>query len=692
MVFKVPKPVSRKVMSSKKSKIKVLSKKPLNREYDELSPALKKHPTPDDRNNSLINEMKFKSTPLTKQVISGFGKSSATQNQMKGDFGKINLKSIAGCKRKSEQVLVSHEIKRLKMDCLATARCQEILTKLIKHDQSALFLTPVEPDKWGINDYFDIIKKPMDLGTINKKLRQKTFRGVEEFEADVRLTFSNAMRYNPPGNWVHEYAKQFNNFFDRLWLPVKMKIFREHKDVEERDPGRSQDNNQEKSIDDVKNTSFKSQVGQLSEETMPGKEKGFKDPNVPAERQKLGDHTDVEHKDVKERDPGCRQDSYQNKNIGDVRKTWFSFHDDQLSEETMPVKEKASKALRVSAEGQTLSDRNNVEHKDVKERDPGCSQDSYRNKNLGNARKTWFSLNDDQLSEETMPVKAKASKALKVSAEGQKLSDPNDVEHKDVNERDSGCSQTKNVCSVKDKRFSSHDGLLSKSAMTEKEKGSKNLKMSAERQQRSDHKDVNTGKPDDSLISADKERTFSGSAATTANRLETPIEAELPSSKDLRIAQLKHRYAKIILKAKNKTLLEQVGVNNAANADAKTILKKSQHEGKAITDAQIRAAQLKADSELKRQRQLAREADRIAIAKMEQSVEFEDNFQVLKDLEALVGGSLVVMHDDGRSLSTMWSEKEVMKLRSPLERLGLFIKEEYIRHDYDEELEEGEVS
>lgn len=77
---------------------------------------------------------------------------------------------------------------------------------------------------------------------------------------------------------------------------------------------------------------------------------------------------------------------------------------------------------------------------------------------------------------------------------------------------------------------------------------------------------------------------------------------------------------------------------------------------------------------------------------MEQSVEFEDNFQVLKDLEALVGGSLVVMHDDGRSLSTMWSEKEVMKLRSPLERLGLFIKEEYIRHDYDEELEEGEVS
>ncbi|XP_057537457.1 transcription factor GTE9-like isoform X2 [Amaranthus tricolor] len=563
-VFEVPKPVSGKVMSSEKPKIKVLAKKPLNKEYDEFSPALKNNlPATDDRNNSLINERKFKSTPVTKQVISGFGKSSATQNQMKGDFGKIKHNCIAGCKRKSEQVLVSHEIKRLKMDCLATARCQEILTKLIKHDQSALFLAPVEPDKWGIKDYFDIIKKPMDLGTINKKLRQKSFGGVEEFEADVRLTFSNAMKYNPPGNWVHEYAKQFNKFFDRLWMPVKMKMSREHKDVEERDPGCSQDSNQGKSVYDVKNTWFKSHVGQLSEETMPGKEKVSKDSNVSAERQKLRDHKVVEHKDIKETDPGYRQDSYRNKNLGDVRKTWFSFHDDQLSEETMPVEEKASKALKVSAEGQKLSDRNDVEHKGVKERDSGCSHDYH---------------------------------------------------------------QTKNVYSVVDKYSSSHDRHMSKSAMTGKEKGSKNLKMSAEKQKHSDHKDVNNGKPDDSSSSVDKERTFSGSAATTANRLETLREAELPSSEDLRIARLKNRFAKIILKAQNNTLLEQVGENNGAKADAanwhqrKTILEKSQHEGKSRTDAQIRAAQLKADSELKRQRQLAREADRIAIGKVKSNI------------------------------------------------------------------------
>lgn len=28
------------------------------------------------------------------------------------------------------------------------------------------FHTPVDPKKYGINDYFDIVKKPMDFGTI----------------------------------------------------------------------------------------------------------------------------------------------------------------------------------------------------------------------------------------------------------------------------------------------------------------------------------------------------------------------------------------------------------------------------------------------------------------------------------------------------------------------------------------------
>jgi hypothetical protein len=28
------------------------------------------------------------------------------------------------------------------------------------------FTTPVDPKKYGIDDYFDIVKKPMDFGTV----------------------------------------------------------------------------------------------------------------------------------------------------------------------------------------------------------------------------------------------------------------------------------------------------------------------------------------------------------------------------------------------------------------------------------------------------------------------------------------------------------------------------------------------
>ena len=38
--------------------------------------------------------------------------------------------------------------------------------------------------------WFDF--EPMDLGTIKSKLEKNVYSGVEEFAADIRLTFSNA--------------------------------------------------------------------------------------------------------------------------------------------------------------------------------------------------------------------------------------------------------------------------------------------------------------------------------------------------------------------------------------------------------------------------------------------------------------------------------------------------------------------
>ncbi|CAK7268226.1 hypothetical protein SEPCBS119000_002950 [Sporothrix epigloea] len=57
------------------------------------------------------------------------------------------------------------------------------------------FREPVDPSSEGIPDYFDIIKRPMDLGTIKANLDEHLYESPEEFHADMRQIFSNVYAY-----------------------------------------------------------------------------------------------------------------------------------------------------------------------------------------------------------------------------------------------------------------------------------------------------------------------------------------------------------------------------------------------------------------------------------------------------------------------------------------------------------------
>ena len=47
-----------------------------------------------------------------------------------------------------------------------------------------------------VPDYLELVKTPMDLGTIRDKLKNLEYPDVESFVADVRLVFSNSDKYN----------------------------------------------------------------------------------------------------------------------------------------------------------------------------------------------------------------------------------------------------------------------------------------------------------------------------------------------------------------------------------------------------------------------------------------------------------------------------------------------------------------
>ena len=107
-------------------------------------------------------------------------------------------------------------------------KCMEVLKELQTHEHGWVFASPVNPVELGLNDYFDIIKKPMDLGTIQKNLEAGSYHSFDDFKSDVRLTFENAMKYNEEKTVVHEMAKQLKKKFEQDYKKLMKAMDKEH--------------------------------------------------------------------------------------------------------------------------------------------------------------------------------------------------------------------------------------------------------------------------------------------------------------------------------------------------------------------------------------------------------------------------------------------------------------------------------
>jgi hypothetical protein len=76
------------------------------------------------------------------------------------------------------------------------------------------FLQPVDPLALGIPDYFNVIKNPMDISTIDKRLQSRSYSTVQDYIADVRLMLNNCFTYNPVGHPVYAMGKSVEKVFE----------------------------------------------------------------------------------------------------------------------------------------------------------------------------------------------------------------------------------------------------------------------------------------------------------------------------------------------------------------------------------------------------------------------------------------------------------------------------------------------
>jgi Bromodomain extra-terminal - transcription regulation/Bromodomain len=106
----------------------------------------------------------------------------------------------------------------------AMSKCSQILQFMREKDaeMGGFFSEPVDPVALGIPTYHQIIKEPMDLRTIHRRMEAESIGTPDEFARLCRLVFENAMNFNiDPAHSVHQAARSLLVLFNQKFRDVE---------------------------------------------------------------------------------------------------------------------------------------------------------------------------------------------------------------------------------------------------------------------------------------------------------------------------------------------------------------------------------------------------------------------------------------------------------------------------------------
>lgn len=91
-----------------------------------------------------------------------------------------------------------------------------LLNDLQNHQAAWPFAQPVNKD--DVADYYDVIKEPMDLSTMEEKHERDLYPTPEDFLKDAKLIFNNCRQYNSE---TTPYAKSANRLEKFMWQQIR---------------------------------------------------------------------------------------------------------------------------------------------------------------------------------------------------------------------------------------------------------------------------------------------------------------------------------------------------------------------------------------------------------------------------------------------------------------------------------------
>ncbi len=107
--------------------------------------------------------------------------------------------------------------------------------------------------KLDLPTYPKVVKKPMDLSTMKRKLDNHEYPSTEKFYEDFKLMIRNCFNFNPAGTPVNQAGIELQRFFDERWKNLPSATAR---DVSDDDDEEEEDDSDEERARKFPNTFF----------------------------------------------------------------------------------------------------------------------------------------------------------------------------------------------------------------------------------------------------------------------------------------------------------------------------------------------------------------------------------------------------------------------------------------------------
>lgn len=103
----------------------------------------------------------------------------------------------------------------------AFKKMMKLVNSLLQRQDCVPFREPVDWRGLELYDYPKIIKKLMDLGTVKRKLDRGQYKTPHDCAVDIRLIWTNCMKYNADGSDFWLLAKSLSRRFEDRYRRVK---------------------------------------------------------------------------------------------------------------------------------------------------------------------------------------------------------------------------------------------------------------------------------------------------------------------------------------------------------------------------------------------------------------------------------------------------------------------------------------